>query len=342
MAPLIKFVPAAFLPGAEAAATAIQKMEFTLIAAHTNPDGDAIGSMSACGWILKHLGHKFALFNTSGVPSSLEFLPLPGPIYRNLADLPFEPKSAIFVDCSDVGRLGSELAPYWDKWPSLNIDHHLCDKGLGSLANYIDTSAAATCQLVAYLSLALGIPLTKTLAESVGIGLLTDTGNFTHNNSDANVFLLAALLEQEGCSLPTLGENLRSNWQLRKMHLWGELFAHVRQSDDGQIAWSVITSEVMKKYNCNGEDIEGYIDWLRRLKGVEVAITVRESESRNNEAPQIKFSLRSKRGINVQKIAAEFGGGGHKNAAGGSIAGTPEHALEKLLAAVKEALSLPS
>ena len=343
MASLIENVPASFLAGAQAAADALAKIDNVLIAAHVNPDGDAIGSMAACGWILKRLGKSFALYSPSGLPAALDFLRLPGPVYPFLSALPFEPAAAIYVDCSEPGRLGEELSGHWQDWPSVNIDHHLCDHGLGSLASFVDPAAAAACQLVAYVACALNLPLTGGLAEAVGTGLLTDTGNFTHNNSSADVFSLCALLERNGCSLPAIGESLRSGWELKKMHLWGRLFAAAEQRD--RIAWAFIPAAVLRETGCGGEELEGFIDWLRRLRGVDVALTLRQLDSGSEnvrsraDASAFKFSLRSRGDINVQRIAAEFGGGGHKNAAGGAVEGEGRAVLQRLLAAIAAELA---
>lgn len=340
MASLIENVPASFLAGAQAAAGAIAKMDKVLIAAHVNPDGDAVGSMAACGWILKRMGKAFALYSPSRLPTMLDFLQLPAPVYPYLAALPFQPQGAIYVDCSDAGRLGKELEGCFHNWPTVNIDHHLCERGLGSLANYIETSAAATCQLVAYVACCLNLPLTDNLAKAIATGIITDTGNFTHSNSSAAVFSLCAQLESNGCSLPGIGEALRSDWRLNRMHLWGHLFSEAKQED--RIAWVYIDAEILRNYGCTGDDVEGFIDWLRRLRGVDVALTLRQVDSGrvNTEGRStLKFSLRSKGEINIQRVASQFGGGGHRNASGGVVEGQPREVLEKLLAAIAAVLA---
>lgn len=341
MAPLIDIVPAPFLAGARAAANALGKMDRVLIAAHVNPDGDAVGAMSACGWILNSLGRKFALYSPSPLPTSLEFLNLPGPIHPFLAALPFEPESALYLDCSEASRLGRELEACWNNWPTLNIDHHLCEHGLGSLANFINPAAAATCQLVAYISCCLDLPLTGNLAQGIATGLLTDTGNFTHNNASADVFALCAALERGGCSLPAIGEELLSDWRLNRMHLWGRLFQETRQVNENRVAWVFISAELLRETHCKSEDLERLIDFLSRLAGVQVALTVRELEP-VHMAPEdqtYKFSLRSKGAINVQQAASALGGGGHRNAAGGTIMGRRDAVMEKLFSAIDSVLA---
>lgn len=345
MASSIEDVPAWFREGARSASAVLSQFDKILVAAHVNPDGDAIGSMAACGFILEKLGKEFALYSPSSVPKALEFLSLPGRIYSSLAELPFEPAAAIYVDCSEPGRLGKDLEHCWQRWPSLNIDHHLCEHGLGSEYNFIEITAGATCQLIAYVACALNLHLTAYLAQSIGVGVITDTGNFTHGNTSADIFSLCALLERNGISLPELGEKLRSDWGIAKMHLWGDLFARVQQSDDGRIAWLYSDNSTLVEYGCTGEDLEGLIDWLKRLKGVQVALTLRELSSKYHEEKnsagemRYKFSLRSKGDINIQQVAAQFGGGGHRNASGGIIAGNGSEILQGLLAAIESVLA---
>lgn len=332
---LPELIPAQFQSDAKAAAAAVKGLDHVLIAGHVRPDGDAIGAMAACGFILAELGRSFAIYSPNGKPAYLSFMKMPGPVYSSLESLPFEPAAAIYVDCSDSGRLGKALAERCQDWPSVNIDHHLCKSGLGNLANFVNPAAAATCQLMAYLADALDIPLTGGLAEAIGLGVLTDTGNFAHDNTSAAVFSLCAQLETNGCHLPDIREELSSNWTINRLKLWGELFMHTHQVSHKRVAWSVIMADDIRRYDCEPEDLEGYIDALRRLRDVEIALTVRQEENDTS-----KFSLRSRKSVNVQQIAAELGGGGHKNAAGGSRPEPPWQALWKILAVIDNHLKV--
>lgn len=322
-------IPGRFQKGASIAADAVRKLKNVLIAAHVNPDGDAIGAMAACGYILERLNSDFVLYAPDGIPPYLRFVQLPGPVYTSLGALPFVPEGAIYVDCSEPGRLGAALEGSWDLWPSVNIDHHICRQGLGSLANFIEPEAAATCQLVAYMAYALKMGEPPAFARAIGLGILTDTGNFSHSNTSADIFALCAQIEQQGCSLPKLRELLNSNWSLGRLRLWGELFTHTRQAINGKVIYSVILEQDLRRYNCAAEDLEGYIDALRRIDGVQIAVTVRQ------KGADSKFSLRSRDPVDVQKIAAALGGGGHRNAAGGMLQCQPEKALELILAGIE-------
>lgn len=329
---LPELLPARFAPGALAAADALKEINNVIVAAHVNPDGDALGSMSAAGHMLKRLGKDFAIYIPGGVPGYLGFLNLPGPVLASLTELPFTPRAGVYVDCSEPQRLGEELAAARD-WPSVNIDHHISEAGLGTLANYIETGAAATCQLMAYMAMQLGMPLTGDLAEAIGLGIITDTGQFTHDNTSAAVFALAAALEAGGLSLPGLGERLHSGLALKKLNLWGRLFQRIKLAMDGRAAWCSVYLSDFEETGCNAEDIEGFVDWLRNINGVEIGLLARE-----NEYGKCKFSLRSRGATNVQTIAAAAGGGGHKNAAGGILDASPAAGVATLLRLIEQYL----
>lgn len=341
MASCSELIPASFRQGAQLAADALQTLADPLIATHVRPDGDAIGALLACGFIEQGLGHNFALYAPDGIPEYLSFLEKPGPVYRSLAEIPFAPQSAIFLDLSDPARLGPELAARYADWPSLNIDHHVCEQGLGSVANYISADAAAACQLVAYAADALGLALAPPLGAAIATGILTDTGNYTHANISGPIFCLSAELENNGVSIADIGGQLRSGWSLNRMKLWGYLFMRAKQSQHGLIAWSLISEDDLTSYGCHAEDLEGYIDWLGRLRGVQIAFTLRETRERASGGEQVvsRLSMRSKGEFNAREICLALGGGGHKNASGATLAGPPMQALSQVLQAIEHYLA---
>lgn len=301
-------------------------MKDVLLAAHVHLDGDALGALAACGFLLKKLGKRFAIYSSTGIPDYLRFLDLPGPVHKDLAFVPFTPKYVIFLDCSEPARLGRELAEKYQSWPSVNIDHHITDHGLGSLYNFISTEAAATSQLVAYVAEELGQKLSGNLASSIALGLMTDTGGFCHGNTTADVFALCAKLARGGCDMANLREKLQNSWSLGKLRLWGKAFELTTLYDKGKIAICSISSALLESCHCTREDLEGLVEWLRKIRDVEAAALIREE---NRE--KCKFSLRSVANIDARAMAAELGGGGHRNAAGGTVDLPLAEASQKLL-----------
>ncbi|MDE7241226.1 DHH family phosphoesterase [Desulfovibrio sp.] len=316
--PLIDAVPEKWRGDALRVADAVRGLDRVLIAAHVNLDGDALGSMAAAGWILKALGREFTLYSATGKPVTLDFLPLPARLHTSLSHLPFAPESALLLDCDTPGRLGRELADCVADFASVNIDHHLGGPGMGTVANWVTPGAAATAQLMACVALALELPLTGQLADAVALGLITDTGGFCHGNTTADVFELCALLSRGGCRIAELRERLDSGWSMGRLHLWSRLLGRVRLACDERVAICPVFREDLRECHASREEMEGLVDWFRRIKGVRVAALLRE-EGREEGEESCKFSLRSRGWVDVRVMAQALGGGGHRNAAGGTI-----------------------
>lgn len=331
--PLIDAVPEKWRGDALRAGEAVRGLDQVLIAAHVNLDGDALGSMAAAGWLLKALGRRFALYSPTGLPATLGFLPLPGRLHTSLSHLPFVPESALLLDCDSPGRLGRELAGCAADFPSVNIDHHLGGPGMGTVANWVDPGAAATAQLMACVALALEVPLKGQLADSVALGLITDTGGFCHGNTSADVFELCALLSRGGCRIAELREQLDSGWSMGRLHLWSRLLGRVRLACKKRVAICPVYLDDLAECHASREEMEGIVDWFRRIRGVAVAALLRE------EGEEVcKFSLRSRGKVDVRVMAQALGGGGHRNAAGGTIDLSVKAAEGVLLEVVGNAL----
>ena len=221
--PLTEHIPEPFRKEALHMAQALRDTDRALVAAHINLDGDAVGSMAATGWILRALGRECTLYSGTGLPHALAFCPLPGQLYDSLTRLPFTPLDAVLLDCGEPHRLGPDLALALPGLRSINIDHHLGGNGMGNRANWVQPAAAATAQLVAYVALALGMPLQGELASCIALGLITDTGGFCHGNTTGDIFDLCALLEKGGCRLPDIRQQLDNTWSLGRMRLWARL-----------------------------------------------------------------------------------------------------------------------
>ncbi len=326
---LIELVPDQYRKAALNISEQLRPLDNILVSAHLHPDGDALGSMAAMGYILESLGKKFLLYSESGIPEYLHFMPLPGKVWTDLALIPFKPCAAIYLDCGEASRLGPILSQRALNIPCLNIDHHL-GSGMDCLADWIVPDAAATTQLVAYLALALEIPLAGALGQNIALGLITDTGAFSHANTSAEVFALCAILAGAGCNFSALRGKLEGGWQIGHLRLWGRLFEKLCLDCSGKIAICVALAADFKECGGRREDLEGLVEYFRRLQGVQIAALIRE-ESADPRNPVCKFSLRSQANVDVRSVAASLGGGGHRNAAGGVLALGPE-AAERILA----------
>ncbi len=312
---------------------ALRRYDRVLIAAHARPDCDAMGSCLALAWALRSIGVDALVFNEDGVPGYLRFLSLPGPVLTSVEQLPCEPQLIVVLDCGDRTRVGEALQPLMDRVPTVDIDHHLANPNFGTAANWVEPSASATGELVGLIAEALRAPLHGALGEALYVALSSDTGNFSYGNTTPGALRLTARLVEEGVDIASLREKLENNWTEAKLRLWGRLMGETRILEDGKLAAALITRGLLAETGASREDSEGFVEQLRRLSGVRVALLLREDEK--DGTLLTKASLRSSGDDNVRDTAARFGGGGHRNAAGATIPLDAEKSLDALLPSIR-------
>lgn len=322
-------------PG-DAIARIFREADNFLVAAHHNPDGDALGATAALAHLLLFLGKNVRLYNVSGIPEDLAWLDLGAPLVSRLEDLGnFTPDVAVMADCAEPHRAGEEFAAALaaGRFPhTVVIDHHTGAPDFAEIS-WVDPQAAATCLLVGKLAQRMGHDLSGPLGEGVYLGLISDTGSFTFSNTGADVFDMAGTIVRQGLDLGSFTARHANNWTLPRLHLWGELFCRTGLAHNGQVAYAVVPEGLLEKYGLDNRALEEFAAWLRRLRGVQVGIFIRPDGPGKSKA-----SLRSSAAINVQRVAALLGGGGHKNAAGVGMAVSVDKALETLLPLVRDAL----
>ncbi len=310
----------------------IRSRDNFMVTSHVNPDGDAIGSSVAMCSILKALGKRFSLYNPSGLPNQFDWLPLPCPMHATLSGA--EPDWIIVLDCGSASRVGLELQDLMEARQVINIDHHLGNPNFGRL-NWVDDTYPAVAAMMADLADVLGVPLTGPLAEAIYLGIATDTGFFTYGNTDPRVMELAARLIRLGLQPGEINGKIRNQWTVRRFRLWGKSFSSTELHFGGKLALTTVTREMMERTGTTSADTEEIVNFLRRLRGTRAAALLREEPDGT-----FKFSLRSTGADNVQSVATLFGGGGHRNASGGTIADDLETAKKRLVEALGEGLGL--
>lgn len=300
-----------------------------VVAAHASPDGDALGSTAAMGFILDALGKCFSLVNDSPVPPQYGWLELPAPLLEAPADDDYD--LALVLDCGDAPRLG-RLQAVLDPARMAVIDHHLGNPGFGAV-NWLDPKRCATAEMVAELAEDLGVPLTGELARAIYTGLATDTGFFSFGGTTARCMEIGAQLIRGGLDVGATGALIKNQWTMNRLRLWSEVLGRITLRDHGQVGVIGVSQEMLRRTGTDSADCEGLINNALRLRGVAAAILVRERPEGG-----VKFSLRSVGDVNIQTVAASFGGGGHKNAAGGTLDDSLDTAVELLVAAVSRAV----
>ncbi|MDR2825608.1 MAG: bifunctional oligoribonuclease/PAP phosphatase NrnA [Deltaproteobacteria bacterium] len=318
-----------------------------LIGMHTGPDGDANGSLTGLAHICVSLDKDVRLYCQTEVPDDLHWLPKPAPEVQSFQELgAWVPDLLILVDCATARRAGTEIDIFfagkrpqgWEHTQSINIDHHMDNTHFADI-NYVE-GVGATAELIANLAKAIDLQLKDGLGESIYLGITSDTGNFTYASTNPGIMRLAAEIVENGLRVPEFTQKKDNNWSINKMHFWGELMCKLNHYADGRIVSAVITRKMMNTHNCRASDLEGFVSFLRQLRGVDVSLLLREKAGGGS-----KISLRSMGGahsVDVQAIAAVFGGGGHKSAAGAEsdipIEQVEARVLEVLLPAVNKEL----
>lgn len=303
-----------------------------LMASHVNPDGDVIGASAALAIALKKLGKDVYVINRDSVPETLKFLPSSELFRREVSDREFD--VLFLLDCNTIERTGLKDLKARN---TIIIDHHimpgdpeeLWDKE--TLENSIvDSEASATGELIFMILAELGIALDKDIATNLYTALLFDTGGFRYANTTAVSLDIASRLVDAGAEPWWITKELYESVPYRAIKLLSSAFSTIEK--EGETAWITVTQEMFSETGTTSEDTEDFVDYPRMIKGVEVAVFFREDSE-----DLCKVSLRSKGGINVQKIAGRFGGGGHAPAAGCSINAPLNEAKNKVLDAVREA-----
>jgi phosphoesterase RecJ-like protein len=301
----------------------IKDGQHILIASHAEPDGDSVGSLVALGLALKKLGKKITMHNPSPIPAVYRFLPGAGQIVRQIKAVDTY-DLALVLDCGDLVRIGETSAEV-DKIPMLiNIDHHVSNTGFGHF-QLIDTNACATAEIVYRLIDALEIPFDKAIATSIYTGILTDTGSFRFSNTNRAAFAISKAMADAGVEPHNVAQRVFGTYSLGRIKLLNMALNSIEISDNGKLSMMTVTRSMLNTTGTNTEDLDGMINYARRIEDVKVAALINEIKNGAGKFTNMNryhVSLRSDSSVDVAKIAGKFGGGGHSSAAGFQIEST--------------------
>lgn len=298
-----------------------------VVISHFRPDGDAIGSTLALGLALQALGKKVQLWNQDGCPSRYSFLEGAELIGSIPPALPAEVDCLICVDTGDVKRIGDAGMARFDEAPfTINIDHHHTNKCYAAL-NVVKGNEAATGCMIAEIIAALGVTLTKPMADALYAAINTDTGSFQFSSTTPQVMRTVANLLEAGVDV---GEINRLIWQekpLSVLTIQREVLNNMVLEEGGALSHYSLSAERKAELGIGNEDSKDLVDYIREWQGVRAAVIFEDIGG-----GLIRASLRSKDPkIDVSAIALEHGGGGHAMAAGIRMRGTLEECREKVL-----------
>ena len=312
--------------GLEAVLNVIRRGDRFAICSHARPDGDAVGAMLACGLILAQLGKHADLVSADPVPVIYRGLPCAATI-RHAAQLEGDHDAIILLECDGIQR--SRIGGLEGRF-LVNIDHHATGRPFADV-NWIDTHACAVAEMVYQLAIAAGARITPQIAGCLYTGVLTDTGSFCYEGTDAHAFELARELVGYGADPAAIAREVYFSNPLSKMLLLGAALSNLRR--EGRLAWLWVTHEDMTRTGAAEEDCEGIVNYAIGIAGIEGAVLLRELADR-----RVRLSLRSKGRLNVARIAASFGGGGHLHAGGCTVEGPLHQATDKILQTMRREL----
>jgi phosphoesterase RecJ-like protein len=296
-----------------------------LVVSHVRPDGDALGSTLAAALWLQQEGHMVTAWNEDGVPQKFSYLPEAALITKPSEQVQ-EFDAILILDTATKERLGKKVlasarSPLW-----LAIDHHLSNENFAH-HNLVDPSSPATGEMLARGFLQKKITITPAMACNLYAAISTDTGSFQYSSTTERTFEIAAALVKAGVSVGSLSQAMYGRQPRRRLELLRHVLVNVKFSCDDRIASFALTRKDVAALSILPEDTEGITDCFRSVEGVEVALFL--EELRNNE---VRLSVRSQTAsFNASEFCQQYGGGGHRMAAGATLQGSIQEVEEKTL-----------
>jgi phosphoesterase RecJ-like protein len=310
--------------------TLLEKGDRFMLGCHEHPDGDSIGSVIALGLSLKARGKQVRMVVPEGVPSVYKFLEGSQSVVVKPED-GFTPSIVVTLDCADRARVS---LPDWPVNATVvNIDHHISNSGFGHVS-LVEPRASATGEIVADLLAEGGFPFDATIACALYTALATDTGFFRFSNTTGKTMRLASeWVDAYGVSPSQIAEQVHEEKSFASLKLLAEVLSTLTLEEEGRAAWMLLSYDMLQCYQVALEETESFVNYANSVHGVEIGILFKELQPN-----EFKISFRSGASVDVSKLAAEFGGGGHARAAGCTLMGSFETCHRILFESIHKAL----
>ena len=298
---------------------AIRSRQRFVLSSHSRPDGDSIGSQLAMAYALAALGkHAVAVNADPAPPPLMQFPGVPDIQIAPRVDGDFD--AAIIMECGDLTRTGVEGL---DRFFVINIDHHPGNTAYGQI-NWFEPAAAACGEMVFDLVRALGVRLTPEIATHIYLAILTDTGSFHYSSISPRTFDICRECLEAGVDPVLVARNVYDSNNMGRLKLFGAVLSAMQLDMTGRIAIVYLDHEMARAAGGTYEDTEGLINLPLTVKEIQAVVFFKQ-----HEGDEYRVSMRSKGDIDIGAVAKEFGGGGHKNAAGCTVRGGID-ALQKI------------
>lgn len=286
-----------------------------IVTTHVRPDGDALGSLLAMAFMLRRLGKQVDMYCQDPMPHLYAFLPGADSVIQGVPPNTHH-DAAILVDCGDLLRVGPQLAEKIRELPMLiNIDHHVSSESFGH-ACWVESSASSTCEMLFDLFEHLPAAIDPEIATQLYTGLLTDTGSFRFSNTNKRVLEIASKLVEAGADPARIAERVFDSALPQTLKLLARVLSTVSFHADNELATAKLSLGMFAETSTTPAESEGFINHLRSVEPVRMAMLFREDES-----GVIHVSTRSKGSVDVAAFAQRHGGGGHKRAAAFRVRG---------------------
>jgi len=302
---------------------------------HESPDGDSIGSTLALALALRRLRKDAVPVAEEAVPARYMFLPLARSVL-SCEDVTEDRDVCVLIDCSDPERAGRARHLISRARIVLNIDHHLSNSSFGDV-NYVDPEASAAAEMIAALLEDLDVTPDRDIATCLYTGLMTDTGGFRHCNTTAASLRLASDLTRLGADPHDIAQRVYERMPESWARLLSAALSTLKRTEDGRVAWMAVTRDMLAAAGAGDEESEGLINYARMIDGVEVAALFKELDD-----GRVKVGLRSRHAVDVSRVASEFGGGGHRLAAGCVLSGSIDDAVRRVVARARHEMGSPA
>jgi phosphoesterase RecJ-like protein len=299
-----------------------------VISSHSRPDGDSIGSQLAMAFALRAMGKEVRIVNSDAAPGPLRAFPGVGEIeIAARVDGAFD--AAIIMECGDLTRTG---VAGLDQFFVINIDHHPGNTGYGRI-NWFDSTAAACGEMVYELIGALGVPLSVEMATHIYVAILTDTGSFHYSSISPRTFEICRQALVAGVEPVLVARHVYDSNNMGRLRLFGAVLSAMQLDATGRIAMVYLNHEMARAAGGTYDDTEGLINLPLTVKEIQAVVFFKQIEGE-----QYRVSLRSKGDVDIGAVATEFGGGGHKNAAGCTVSGSIDALQELFVGKMEKAI----
>lgn len=297
---------------------------------HVSADGDAIGSSLALALALKNAGKKVIVYLEENIPTVYRFLPGIELACFYTQDEVMDINIAL--DTGDVGRLGTRGDAFFEAPCTINIDHHVTNTKF-ALLNFVDDMSASTGEIVYTLLKKLKLGIDRDIAACLYTAVSTDTGGFKYSNTTSETHRIASELLATGIDIGELSQRIFDNTTYTKLKLTQKAIELLELHENAKLAAVAISQADLQATGAKDEDCDGIVNIGRSIEGVEVSVLVKEKN-----AEEVRVNLRSKTHVDVSEVAAAFGGGGHKRAAGCTVKGSLQEVKEQMIKVLKEKL----